>query len=227
MARFRHTRGGSVARVLDLLLPRRCVVCRTPGAQLCARCRDALPGLTPPLCELCGAPTAWPVARCRECSGRAIAFARARAAVAYEDEVRRLVRCWKERGLRGLAEHAADVVVARLPPPAADVVTFVPGDAWRSRERGHRPAERLARALAARWELPCEPLLRRTGHARRQRGLGREERRRNPGFAALARPVSAVLVDDVYTTGATAHAAAKALGGRVEVVTFARTVRRA
>jgi predicted amidophosphoribosyltransferase len=213
--------------VLDLLLPRRCVVCRAQGAQLCARCRDALPALTPPLCELCGAPTAWPVARCRECSGRRIAFVRARAAVAYEDEVRRLVRAWKERGLRALAEDAAHVVVARLPRPAAEVVTFVPGDAWRSRERGHRPAERLARALAERWELPCEPLLRRAGHARRQRGLGRAERRRNPGFRAVEQPAAVVLVDDVYTTGATAHAAARALGGRVEVVTFARTVRRA
>jgi predicted amidophosphoribosyltransferase len=214
--------------VLDLLLPQRCVVCRVAGSQLCAACRDALPALTPPLCACCGAPTAWPVSRCRECSGRRLAFARARAAVAYEDDVRRLVRAWKERGLRRLVEAAADLTAARVPRPLdVDVVTFVPGEPWRSRERGHAPAERLARALAERWRLPCEPLLRRTGRARRQSRLGRAERRRNPAFEALAHPRSALLVDDVYTTGATAHAAARALGGRVEVVTFARTVRRA
>jgi len=208
--------------VLDLLLPRRCVVCRVAGAQLCARCRDALP-----LCERCGAPTAWPVACCRECSGRRLAFAHARAAVAYEDDVRRLVRAWKERGLRALADEAAGVVAARVQRPAAEAITFVPGDPWRSRARGHQPAERLARALAERWALPCEPLLRRAGGARRQSGLSRVERRRNPAFAALAQRSSVVLVDDVYTTGSTADAAARALGGTVEVVTFARTVRRA
>ncbi|HET8529107.1 MAG TPA: double zinc ribbon domain-containing protein [Gaiellaceae bacterium] len=214
--------------LLDLLLPRRCVVCRAAGAQLCVRCRDALPRLTPPLCARCGAPTAWPVERCRECSGRRLAFTRARAAVAYEDDVRRLVRAWKERGLRSLAEEAAELIVARVPRPVdVDVVTFVPGEPWRSRARGHTPAERLARALADRWQLPCEPLLRRTGSARRQSGLGRADRRHNPAFTASAPRRSAVLVDDVYTTGATAHAAARALGGRVEVLTFARTVRRA
>jgi predicted amidophosphoribosyltransferase len=215
--------------VLGVLLPRRCVVCRDSGGPLCTRCRDALPTLTPPLCALCGAPTAWPVRRCRECSGRRLAFASARAAAPYEDHVRRLVHAWKEQGVRALAEAAADVVVARVPRPAADVVTFVPGDGWRTRGRGHHPAERLARAVAERWGLPCERLVQRVGGAPRQRGLSLPERRRNlqGAFAALCEPRAAVLVDDVYTTGSTAHAAAVVLGGMVEVVTFARAVRRA
>jgi predicted amidophosphoribosyltransferase len=215
--------------LLDLLLPRRCVVCRDTGALLCARCRDTLPALTPPLCAQCGAPTAWTVDRCRECSGRRLAFASARAAAPYDEDVRLLVHAWKERGLRSLAEAAADLVVARVPRPALEVVTFVPPDRWRSRERGHHPAERLARELAERWGMACEPLLRRIGGGKRQRGLDSAARRRNVRGAFLARaaPESAVLVDDVYTTGATAHAAAAALGGRVEVVTFARAVRRA
>ena len=211
--------------LLDLLLPRRCVVCARAGEQLCAGCRAALPALTPPLCARCGAPTAWPVERCRECAGRRLAFVRARAAVPYDDDVRRLVRLWKERGLRHLADAAATIVVERVPRPAADVVTFVPGDRWRSRQRGHHAAEQLARALADRWRLPCEPrLVRRDG--RRQRGLTARDRRRNPVFAALVTGGSVVLVDDVYTTGATAHAAARALQASTEVVTLARAVRR-
>ena len=215
--------------MLDLLLPRRCVVCRGDGGLLCARCRDALPELNPPLCALCGAPTVWPVQRCRECSGRRLAFACARAAAPYDDRVRLLVHAWKERGLRALAEAAADVVVARIPRPAVDVVTFVPADGWRARQRGHHPAERLARGVAERWALSCEPLLRRAGGAQRQRGLSLHERRRNVSgvFFAVREGDSAVLVDDVYTTGATAHAAAAALRGTIEVVTFARAVRRA
>jgi predicted amidophosphoribosyltransferase len=119
----------------------------------------------------------------------------------------------------------ASLVVVRLQRPTGEVVTFVPGDPWRTRMRGHAPAERLERAVAERWGLPCERLLRRPA-GRRQRGLSRVERARGIGFEALER-ADAVVVDDVYTTGATVSAAAKALGGRVEVVTFARaTLRR-
>jgi predicted amidophosphoribosyltransferase len=212
--------------LLDLLLPRRCVACGDAGSLFCTACRAALPALTPPLCALCGAPVAWPVERCRECAGRRLAFVSARAAVPYDGDVRRLVRRWKEGGLRSLAAVAAEVVVERVLRPEADVVTFVPPDLWRARRRGHHPAEQLAREVAERWQLPCAALLRSTA-VRRQRGLSRTERQRNPAFCALATVPSAVLVDDVYTTGATANAAARALGGRVEVVTLARAVRRA
>jgi predicted amidophosphoribosyltransferase len=147
--------------------------------------------------------------------------------------VRKLVAAWKERGLRGLAGEAASVVAANLPRPTADVLTFVPPDASRRLERGHHPAERLAQALAARWEMPCERRLRRARPSRRQRGLSLAERRRNvaQAFAADLVRGTVVLVDDVYTTGATASAAASALRAagarRVEVVTLARAVRTA
>ena len=219
-------------RLLDLLLPQRCLVCRRPNELLCARCRDELPRIRAPLCERCGAPTAWPVRRCRECSGRRLAFARARAAVAYDSEVRTLVGAWKERGLRGLATLAADLVAATIARPNTARLTFVPPVADRARMRGHHPAERLAHELSGRWDLPVAPLLRRARAVPPQRGLPLAERRRNVAGAfapAGQAPARVVLVDDVYTTGATAAAAASALhkgGARtVEVVTFARAVR--
>jgi len=222
--------------LLDLLLPRRCVVCRLPGATLCTACTRSLPRLAPPLCARCGAPVAWPVARCRECSGRRIAFASARAAVEYDVAVRTLVSAWKEHGLRDVASLAADLVaeVVRWPSsgPSAHLITFVPPDGDRSLRRGHHPPARLARELGRRWELPVEPLLRRARPVRAQRGLTRDERRRNVRGAFRAAPVRGriLLVDDVYTTGATVSAAATALRAAgatsVEVVTFGRAVRR-
>ena len=220
-------------KLLDLILPVRCVVCDAAGEQLCRACRDGLPRLGPPWCDRCGAPTAWPVSRCRECSGRRLAFASARAAVAYDDAVRRLVRAWKERGLRKLAATAADEIACALSPPSgAAVVVFVPPDRARGLERGHHPAERLARELGERWVLPVAPLLGRTRATPRQRGLSLADRRRNLAGAfgpARESPARVVLVDDVYTSGSTASAAASALrkGGarRVDVVTFARVVR--
>src|SRR5262249_61546381 len=99
------------------------------------------PPLRPPICERCGAPTAWPVNRCVECSGRRIAFASARAAVAYDDRVRRIVAGWKEHGLRRLAVTAAEVVAEAIPAPPVSALTFVPPARDRLLERGHPPPD--------------------------------------------------------------------------------------
>jgi predicted amidophosphoribosyltransferase len=218
--------------VLDLLLPRRCASCGDPGSSLCAGCRERLVRVAPPLCGRCGAPGAWPIGRCAECKGRRLGFATARAAVIYDDGCRRLVSAWKERGQRHLARVAGALVLEALARPRVAALAFVPSDRDRYVERGHRPAEALARELAHGWELPVEQLLRRTRSVERQRGLGLKERRRNVSgvfVPARASPARVCLIDDVYTSGATAAAAATALrkGGarRVEVITFARAIR--
>ena len=218
--------------MLDVLFPQRCLACGAGGAQLCERCLDRLPRLRPPLCARCGAPTQWPVERCRECAGRRLAFASARAAVGYDADVRALVAGWKDHGLRRLAEIAAELVDEVVPRPDVALLTFVPPDGDRSLERGHHPPDRLARELGRRWELPIGSLLRRTREIRQQRGLSRPERRANVAGAFRATkeiPSRIVLVDDVYTSGATVAAASSALraGGarRVDVVTFARALR--
>jgi ComF family protein len=218
--------------LLELLLPLRCAACGRGEALVCPECLVGLRLLRPPLCDRCGAPTAWPVQRCAECAGRRLAFGTARAAVAYEGPARPLVRAWKERGLRRIASLASDLVVAEIRRPDAEALTFVPGDGDRTLWRGANAAEALARGLGLRWEIPVEPLLRRARRDRRQRGLSRAERRANVrGLFAAPGPVprAVVLVDDVYTTGATVAAAATELrregARRVEVVTFARAVR--
>ena len=218
--------------LLDLVFPRRCVVCGGPAEELCAGCRARLRRIVAPCCARCGAPAAWPVERCRECAGRRIAFASARAAVAYDEPARRLVGAWKERGLRTLVTLSADLIAETVARPRAYTISFVPADENRRLRRGHNPAERLAEELGLRWQLPVVPLLARAAGVRPQRGLPLDERRRNVQgvFRATARsPATLVLVDDVYTSGATVSAAASALrkagARRVEVVTFARAVR--
>ena len=217
--------------MLDLLLPQRCVVCGCGGKQLCAGCREELPRIEPPLCARCGAPTVWPVERCRECAGRRLGFASARGAVGYDAAARRFVQGWKERGLRGLAAEAAQLVAERVPRPEVEALTFVPSDRGRRLARGHNPAERLALELATAWTLPCVPLLERT-RGGRQRGSSAAERRTVRGaFRATGQaPRKVAVVDDVYTTGATAAAAASALRAagarRVEAIAFARALRR-
>ena len=221
-----------VSRFVFAVLPQRCAVCRHLGEAVCAACLAALVRIAPPLCERCGSRGPWPVRRCAECAGRRIAFARSRSALVYDERARSFVTAWKEHGRRDLAAIAAELVVRGVPPPSVGVVTFVPADHDRRLERGHAPPQALAAAVAERWSLPVAALLSRTRRLPRQRGLTLAERRRNVAGAFVAKnhvPRSVCLVDDVYTTGATANACASALrrGGarEVHVVSLARAVR--
>jgi predicted amidophosphoribosyltransferase len=156
----------------------------------------------------------------------------ARAALAYEGVARRLVAVWKERGLSTLDACAAELVTDTVPRPEADAVTYVPGDEDRVLWRGTNTAEALARELAGRWDMRLVSGLARARRVGRQRGLDRQHRRTNVrGAFRAAGPIPSriLLVDDVYTTGATVTAASTELrraGARtVDVVTLARAVR--
>jgi predicted amidophosphoribosyltransferase len=143
-----------------------------------------------------------------------------------------LVRRWKDGGL-DLADVAAGVIEERRVPPEVDCLCAVPPSPSRARRRGVDGPGALARALAARWELPLgRDLIRRSRDAPPQRGLDQRARRMNlrgafnPGARA---PLRVGLIDDVYTTGATVDACARALreGGaeQIDVLAFARALR--
>jgi predicted amidophosphoribosyltransferase len=192
----------------------------------------SLTRLGPPVCERCGSPGPWPVRRCAECAGRRLAFVSARAAILYDAQARAFVRAWKEGGRRRLARDAAAVVAEVISPVAAAALVPVPGDPERAWQRGDVPARALASEIAAIWGCPVLDVLARTRTLRRQRGLSLDERRRNVRGSVLARadvPHEVCVVDDVYTSGATVDACARACrsaGARVvRVVTFARAVR--
>jgi ComF family protein len=142
------------------------------------------------------------------------------------------VGAWKERGLRRLDRLLAELVADVVPRPDADAITYVPGDFDRTLWRGTNTAKALAGELASRWDLtPVAPLAR-TRRVEPQRGLDRNARRTNVRGAFRAEasvPTHVVLVDDVYTTGATVAAASTELrraGARsVQVVTLARAIK--
>jgi predicted amidophosphoribosyltransferase len=181
---------------------------------------------------LLGTPSRWEVASCRECQGWSPGFETAWAAIAHRGSGAALVHAWKDRGLE-LADVAARVIEERRVPPDTDCLCAVPTSLSRARLRGVDGPTALGLELAARWEIPFRRgLLVRRRDAPPQRGLDRRERRVNLRDVFVSSgpvPARVTLIDDVYTTGATADACARALRAcgaeHVAVLAFARALR--
>lgn len=166
-------------------------------------------------------------------------FERARAAVAYSGVARRMVQSLKYADRTDLAPWMAGWMVRAGADllADADVVLPVPLHWRRFFLRRFNQSAELARAIAALSGKPFEPTaLRRVKMTAQQVGLAREERHNNvrtafrvpPEHGAVIRGRRILLVDDVYTTGATIFSATKALkrsgAAAVDVLTFARVL---
>jgi ComF family protein len=225
-------------RLLSLIVPPLCVACRDPvlsGAALCGECRSRLVVLPDPRCLRCGAPSVSRSTVCRECRGRRFGFDQAWSAFAYEGVARRAVAALKLQGAVAVTRIMAAELASRAPPGfLRGSLVPVPAHHRRRRRHGFNQAKAIAVALGHQTGLCVSDPLEREGRAPPQVGLPRSARLLNAGGSVRVRrgaaaPAGAVLVDDVYTTGATLDACARALraAGSSEVValTFARAVR--
>ena len=191
----------------------------------CARCGMGVPGAFDA------------VLTCAACRRRPLAFEAARAPWQYEGAMRDAVRLFKYehrwRIGQWLAHEMSACASQRLPLDRIDVILPVPFHWLKHRFRDFNPAAQLALAVATRLQKPYEPSsLRRPRWTSTQTALTWQARRRNVrgSFAAKAKTVrerTILLIDDVLTSGATAHACTLALkdaGARaVFVLTAART----
>jgi ComF family protein len=230
--------------LLHLVYPNVCWGCgrllepQAPG--FCSACHHAIFNDPRPSCPRCAA-TVGPFANvdegCPACREEGFAFAGAVRLGIYDGAVREVVLRLKQghnEGLTGLIGEAwAAYAGARLRDLGATVVVPVPLHWWRRWQRGYNQSETLARALARALGLPCVVRgLRRVRFTALQAGLSSSARRDNvrgafePGRRANFGGETVLLVDDVMTTGATAHEAARALkragATRVVVAVLAR-----
>ena len=229
-----------------LAFPARCVLCRCHlewplDGPLCDACRWCLPCIRPPYCPRCGLPYQEGVAPgvCGPCRGgpRRRRFRFARAAGPYEGALRESLIHLKFRGRQRIASTLGRFAFERclssgeLVRPVA--VVPVPLSRSRRRQRGYNQSELLAGVVARLARLPMKRRIL-IKHKERppQAELSAESRWRNAAGAYRARIPSSLrgkpllLVDDVFTTGATVEACAGVLlragAGSVDVLTIAR-----
>lgn len=233
---------GGFRRAVSFFYPPACVGCgrftARPGA-LCPTCWQSVRFIERPYCEVMGTPFSHDLGS-GILSAQAIAhppvFNRLRAVASYDGVCGRMVHALKYQDRLELAPVMAEWMMRAAGDliEAGDIIIPVPLHPWRLLSRRFNQSAELARHIAKRANKPFNPVdlkrIRRTAH---QVGLGQRAREDNVrGAFALTEKGKLefagkriVLVDDVYTTGATVSAAARVLkkGGAADitVLTFA------
>lgn len=253
-SRLRRVVDPALRAAVDLIYPRRCCVCKVPlddglPGWFCKVCANDLPLMEPPYCKMCGEFYDGAFTnefRCMNCSGRRLEFEFAVAACRAEGAVRELVHQFKyERRLQLRGPLAALLLRTLAEPRLAHENLaewlLVPVPLHRSREldREFNQSWELCVRLSGLTGIPTARALARVRETDTQASLDRDERLKNlRGAFALRKARSweakiplqgrcILLVDDVFTTGATTSECARVLrkdGGaeKVVVITVAR-----
>ena len=206
-------------RLLDWLFPRRCGYCGRPvetGQHTCPRCRRELPRIGTPVCPLCGREKG--ACGCRQ---RRHDFRRCVAPFYYEGLAKRGILRLKLYGkayaAEGFAAAMAETVRREYQGIVFDAVVPVPVSDRTRRERGYNQSEKLADALGKALGIPMAAVLIKVADNQPQRSLPASQRSGNvlgvfdcvPGLAVGGKTL--LLVDDIFTTGATLQECAKML----------------
>jgi competence protein ComFC len=222
-----------LAALADLFYPERCVGCeRRAGDVLCRACFDALPRVGKPVCRRCGLPTAFATFVCEECKNVDFYFRSASAPLKYDGVGKKIVHALKYRGhKRVVGRLAVPLMLQVLDDTRFDAVVPVPLHRSRLRKRGFNQAELLARGVAEKMKATVSDTLEVVRSTRDQVELSAAQRRANvAGAYSATGPLRGkiLLVDDVFTTGATMSACAASLvragADEVHALSLCRTV---
>lgn len=224
---------------MDILYPPHCYLCGQPLEEhryICRDCLSSFKEITGPICERCGKPAPDSGGLCEDCSDGDREFFLARSFGLYEPGggLAESIKGLKYEGERALARDLAPLLGQEGNSELlerAEAVAFVPLSSEKLERRGFNQAELLARSLARAENLPVIETLYKSMETRPQADLGRADRLINvQGSFAYRREIefdSVLLVDDVFTTGATVDECSKVLKRagteRIYVATLARS----
>jgi competence protein ComFC len=240
--------GFFLERVASFFLPPQCYCCGDfldEGQRgFCPDCLSRVRWIVPPFCTVCGIPFLSPEAEnhpCGMCLKKERYFTEARALGHYEGALQEAIRRWKYEGKVHLAPLLGQWMAERFYDHWAssrfDLLLPVPLHLERLRERGFNQALLLVKEISRRTGIPYgKRILRKDRPTSPQAGLSglKREKEVKGVFSVVAgeemKDKSILLVDDVYTTGATANECSRVLlvagAQRVDVLTLARTMMR-
>jgi ComF family protein len=243
--------GIALRHLVDFVLPARCPGCGvivTDPHSFCIGCWQSLSWLGEPCCVRCGLPfdygSAGDPVECAACLADPPRFERLRAAVAYGEVARKVALKLKYGGRPGVAETLARFMARHLPPVDAGepprLLVPVPLHRWRIWKRGYNQAALIAAALSRRTGIEAGlDMLQRVKATPPLKAMNRRERalavsgafRVREGDKAALAGRRIILVDDVFTSGATGDACIRALkragAAEVEMICWARVIRTA
>ena len=203
--------------LIELLFPRRCPICDKPvdkmGGYICKRCFEKIRYVESPYCLKCGKSLKEDTLEyCEDCKNAAHIFDRGRALYEYET-IKEAVYRFKYENRQEYAEFFGKQMAKRLAGEIkswnADAIVPVPLHKDREKQRGYNQAALLARALSKELNIPVnEKLICRKKATVPQKELKGKERQNNlkNAFKIGQNDVklkTIIVVDDIYTTGAT------------------------
>lgn len=213
-----------------LVLPSRCLLCGKEsgeGYPLCEPCRhsfltERIEDLSfksemPDRCDRCGRPLISALKRCIECreTNALSAIDRVLPLFFYTAEAQALLTAWKVTGMRGFSAVFAECLALVLARTEGAIAVPVPPRPGKLRDRGWDQIEDIARLLESRHGIAVSRCLERRS-AVQQKKLGKLARLTNMRGAIAVKekaavPQTAIVIDDLMTTGATLEACADAL----------------
>lgn len=230
--------------LLDIVYPRhiKCVFCgeelnENADKETCEDCAEHLPYILNP-CPKCGNPMSKEeIGVCFECKTKNYEFEQAISTFEYSGKVVKAVHDFKFEGNKPIFEPLAEYMCETLASCdiKPDLVTFVPMLKKKQKQRGFNQAELLARFVAQKFGYPCAEIVEKVKDNQNQATLNFDERQANivDAFAVkkeykpLIKDLTVLLIDDIFTTGATCNEISKVLkhagANKIFVLTLAHT----
>lgn len=186
--------------------------------RICASCIEKLPFVKGHKCVACGVPLADEADYCNRCKEDRGVFVKNRSPLVYDGETKRLIYALKFGKKKYIAKTLGALMADEFLKcdMRADIIVFVPMTREEEKKRGFNQSELLAREIGERLNLPVLPALVKTKETSSQKQLKGKDRAKNleGAFSCVFDEVknrNILLIDDIFTTGATANECSKAL----------------
>ena len=205
-------------KLLDLIYPPKCPFCGEileDSLPVCSDCMDKIPFIEDKTCECCGRPVdEFSYRLCNQCNSEKRYFEHSFVPLIYKDNAKEVVLMLKHSQhpyyAKALAFLIADKILSSEFYTQFDLITCVPETRKGIKKRGYNHAELIAKELSKLLSVPYENTLIRTKDSKTQVNLTKEERKENVRKSYVVGKKTfnggtVLLVDDVYTTGATTN----------------------